>query len=103
MALDCDALTVGADVFLSDGFVATGPVNLSGARIGGQLACSGGRFEAAQGVALDCNALTVGADVFLSGGFVATGPVSLIGARIDGQLACSGGRFEAAHGRGAGL
>ncbi|QLQ19534.1 MAG: hypothetical protein HZT43_14175 [Exiguobacterium profundum] len=94
MALNVNAATVGAGVFLSDGFHATGEVKLVSAAITGQLACAGGRFERPDGVALDASAATVGADVFLCDGFHAAGTVDLAGATIAGQLACSGGRFE---------
>jgi hypothetical protein len=105
-ALDCNAMTVGADVFLSTDdkdapFHATGEVNLGGATITGQLACEGGRFDGAVGRALNGNAMTVGADVFLSAAdkdapFHATGEVNLGGAAIAGHLACEGGRFDGA-------
>lgn len=39
-----NGLTVAASVFLRDGFHAKGPVDLGGASIGGQLACTGGTF-----------------------------------------------------------
>jgi hypothetical protein len=75
-------------------FQATGPVDIAGARITGQLSCVGGRFDGAGRQALNADAMKVGADVFLSGGFHATGKVNLIGAAIAGQLACDGGRFD---------
>ena len=94
MALKCDAVTVGADVFLSDGFEAQGEVNLVSAKIDGQLACTGGKFLAER-MALNCNAITVGADVFFREGFEAHGKVNLGRAKIDGQLDCTGGKFLA--------
>ena len=81
-------------LYLRDGFQATGLVDLSGAEIGGQLACAGGKFLA-EDMALNCTGISVGADVFLSGGFAAQGEVNLGGAKIDGQLACTGGKFLA--------
>ncbi len=102
-ALNGDALTVGADVFLATRdadkpFHATGEVNLVGAKIEGQLDCSGGRFEVEPGkTALDGNALIVGADVFLRDGFHAMGGVNLVRARIEGNLGCQGATFENAN------
>jgi uncharacterized membrane protein len=97
-------MTVGASVFLRDGFTARGQVDLVGAAITGQLSCIRGQFDgvtrrAADGAetvgsALNGNAMTVGADVFLSGGFTARGQVNLVRAAIAGQLACSGGQFD---------
>ena len=46
MALNCEAITVGADVFLRREFEAQGEVNLVGAKIDGQLDCTGGKFLA---------------------------------------------------------
>ncbi|RVT85847.1 hypothetical protein DXV76_08890 [Rhodobacteraceae bacterium CCMM004] len=98
-ALDAPRLRIEGSVYLRTGFDSPGPVNLVGARIGGQLACSGGKFRATDGQALDGNAMEVGADVFLRDGFESTAEVNLGGARIGGQLACSGGKFRATEGR----
>ncbi len=81
-------------VFLRDGFHATGEVWLAGATIGGQLSCSGGRFDNAEGYALNAQGAKITDQVFLSDGFYATGEVRLLGATIGGQLSCSGGRFD---------
>lgn len=77
-------------------FAATGPVDIRGARITGQLSCAGGRFDGAGGTALDGDSLTVRASVFLRHGFHATGSVILRRATITGQLDCIGGRFDGA-------
>jgi hypothetical protein len=79
-------------------FHATGEVSLSGAEIGGQLGCAGGRFENAKGRALSAEGARVSRDVFLRDAFHATGAVRLSGAEIGGQLGCDGGRFENAGG-----
>ncbi|MCV2874857.1 hypothetical protein OE810_01175 [Rhodobacteraceae bacterium XHP0102] len=89
---------VTQDVFLRTGFHATGEVNLYGAVIGGQLVCTAGRFENANGYALNAQGARVTGDVFLSGDFHATGEVSLSGAVIGGQLSCVNGTFEKANG-----
>ena len=98
VALNGDAMTVGADVALCDGFVATGMVILRGAKLGGSLNCSSGRFDGTAGVALEADALTVGGSVYLHDGFAATGVVNLGGAKVGGQLVCAGGRFDGAGG-----
>jgi len=106
--LFCDGIEVGGDVFLSaaaDGrrFHATGAVRLLGAQIGGDLTCSGGRFENADGNALIFDRAKIDGGVFLKSEasgekFHATGEVRLLGARISGNLECIGGRFENGNG-----
>ena len=87
------------DVHLRNEFRSDGPVDLGGARIGGQLDCTGGQFAAKTGRALNCGAAQIGAAVFLRGGFHAEGEVNFVGAEIGGQLACTGGHFAAKTGR----
>lgn len=99
-----DGLHCRGDVFLHDGFHATGEVRLLGAHIGGSLFCTGGRFENTNGDALSCDQAEIGGSVFLDAEtgkdkFHATGTVRLLGAHIGGDLNCSGGRFENANGR----
>ena len=76
------------------GFYATGEVRLTGARIGGNLNCTGGQFENSKGAALSADRVNVGDSVLLQSGFHATGEVRLLGARIGGDLDCTGGQFE---------
>ncbi|GAB1645333.1 hypothetical protein KRMM14A1259_57560 [Krasilnikovia sp. MM14-A1259] len=76
-----------------------GTIDLSGARIGGQLFCPGARWENTSGPALVADGLQVDDSVFLNDRFVATGAgeggtVRLPGARISGVLACAGARWE---------
>ena len=92
--MDAHRLQCNGPLHLRDGFQATGPVDLIGAKIDGQLSCNGGKFLA-KGMALKCDAVTAGADVFLSDGFEAQGEVNLVSAKIDGQLDCTGGKFLA--------
>jgi hypothetical protein len=91
-------LKVLRDVFLSEGLISTGPVTLSGSKIGGQFNCTGGRFEFKHGTSLDCARIQVGESVFLRHGFSAAGQVNLHGAKIGGQFSCNGGKFLAASG-----
>ena len=92
--LNAQGARVVGEVFLRGGFHANGTVSLSGAEIGGQLECTGGRFENRTGHALLAQGARVKGDVFLRDGFHATGEVSLSGADIGGQLSCDGGQFE---------
>lgn len=87
-ALNCDAMQVGADVFLNGGFKATGQVDFVAATIGGQLACSGGTFDGAGITALNCGAMQVAESVLLRERFKAIGAVNFIRANIAGNLQC---------------
>ena len=86
--LDAHRLQCNGPLHLRDGFQATGPVDLVGATITGQLACDGGKFLA-EGIALHCEAISVGADVFLRTGFEARGWIDLKRAEIAGNLQMS--------------
>ncbi|MFI5351662.1 MAG: hypothetical protein ACHQZS_01780 [Candidatus Binatales bacterium] len=92
--IQADRLHARGDVILRNGFHAAGEVRLSGAKIGGDLDCLGGRFENANGPALNADAATVGGNVLLRNGFHAMGEVVLVAAKIGGNLECDGGRFE---------
>ena len=99
-ALSADSLQVDQGLFLRDGFTAigsgeAGAVDLIGARIGGQLDCSGAELLNDSGPALNGGGLQVGQSLFLRDGFIATGSgeagaVRLAGARISGELDGSG-------------
>jgi hypothetical protein len=104
---------IGGNVFLAEApnakgdspraFVAIGGVTFSGAEIGHDFACWGGRFTNATGNALQLIASRIKGSVFLTEAyygsaktgerFVAEGPVAMDGAHIEGDLLCSGGRF----------
>jgi hypothetical protein len=98
--LKAQRLRTEGNVQLTSGFQADFPVDLAGARIGGQLACDGGIFcnpDATTLVtarALICDGAWIGADVFMHDGFSAEGTVSFVRAEIEGQLACNGGTFR---------
>ena len=83
-----------ASFFLRDGFHATGSVDLNSATVGGQLSCTGGRFDGNGDEALTANRLTVKGTLFLHNGFHATGTVDLNRATVGGQLACVDGQFD---------
>jgi hypothetical protein len=63
---------------------------LIGARIAGQLDCSGATLTNQSGDALVAEGVEINGGVFLRAGFSATGAVRLLGARIAGPLECSG-------------
>lgn len=119
--LSADGLEARGGVSLSEGFEACGEVSLLGARIGGDLYCTGGRFYGGDGQdpkALSADGLEVRGSVYLDDnrgplvcdesddgkvawislyvgdGFEASGEVRLIGARIGGVLTCNGGGFR---------
>lgn len=75
-------------------FESSGMVDITGARISGQLSCKGGRFDGAGKIALGCAAVTVGGSVFLSHGFQATGRVSFVRSHISGTLHISNARID---------
>jgi len=103
-ALHADNLSVGQDVFLRDGFEATGSgeqgaVRLFGAHIGGSLICTGAQLHNDTGPALHADNLQVDQPAFLDGGFTATsssedGAVRLFGAHIGGSLICTGAQLH---------
>jgi hypothetical protein len=98
-ALLADGLRVGRDIFLREGFTATGAdqdgaVRLTGADIGGSLLCDGASLRNDSGPALVAYGLQVGQSVFLRSGFTAIGAgergaVRLVNAHIGGSLDCT--------------
>ena len=92
--LFADGLTTKGDVNLRDGFSAVGEVRLSGATIGGNLDCTGGKFHNKNGYALVADKLMTKGNVNLIKGFSARGGVRLLGANIGGDLNCTGGEFR---------
>ncbi len=92
--LYADRLNCRSGVFLRDGFTATGAIRLLGATIGGDLSCTGGRFENPGDKAISADGLKVGGSVFMNDGFKARGEIRLPSATIGGGLDCSGGAFE---------
>jgi hypothetical protein len=68
-----------------------GPVQLYGAKIGGDLNCSGATLTNQGGIALFANGVEVNGSVLLDDTFTATGEIQLMQARIRGQLAVGEG------------
>ncbi|QXJ22737.1 hypothetical protein AGRA3207_003791 [Actinomadura graeca] len=93
-ALLADRLTVEANVYCDQGFVANGEVRLPGARVGGQLIFREARLHNPAGAALYASRLDVAANVFCDGGFSAEGEVRLRGARVGGYLSFVGAHLS---------
>jgi hypothetical protein len=88
-----DRISTTGGLFLRNGFFSIGEVRLLGARIGGNIACSGGMFNG-NGNALSCDQAKIVGSVFLDGRFAAAGAVRLPGAEIGGDLDCKSGAFN---------
>ncbi len=89
-----DGLNARGGVFLRN-VKATGEMRLSGAKLGGDLDCTGARFAAGEdGKALNANHLDVQGSVILLN-VEAEGEMRLRGAKLGGDLFCTGARFTA--------
>lgn len=89
-ALSAMGITVGAGVFMNDGFTADGEICLIGGHIAGQLNLNGARLDGQGGVALSANRLTVDGPVFCRNGFAAEGELTFRRMHITGFLDLSG-------------
>jgi hypothetical protein len=101
MALDAEIAKVGRHVFLRSGFLAEGMVRLMNAKIGGDLDCSGGKFQNPKqakipgaGLALDARGIEIDGSMFMQDEFNAAGTVTLVNARITSSLRYSKATFE---------
>lgn len=77
-----DGLRCTGNIFLSDGFHATGAVRLVDAMIDGNLGCSGGRFDNATGDALSCDRAEISGGLFFRGVAAVEGRIDLSVARV---------------------
>ena len=101
-ALDAEGLQVGLDMRLQLGFAASGSgkagaVYLVGARIGGQLDCTGAWLHNESGPALVADRLQVGQGMYLTGAFTGGGgsvAVDLTGVRVGGTFRFAPTRLE---------
>lgn len=91
-SLNAQSLAVKVDVFLR-GVYSNGGANLYGARIGGNLECSGSTFSNPGDYALNLEGIDVKGKIFLDG-FRADGQVNLVGADMGDNLECDGGIFN---------
>ena len=88
-----DSLQVTTNFELRESII-TGPVVLSGGRIGGALICSGSQLGInGSGNSLIANGLNVRLSVQLSAGFTAVGAIHLPRAEIGGQLNLGGAQL----------
>jgi hypothetical protein len=116
--IEADVVKVNGDLYLRNGFTASGVVRLPGATIGGDFDCRGallnnqdppsiGILPNERGVVLNADGISVRGDVYLTveetdelksardkRTFTASGRVSLNGAHIDGDLKANGGSFN---------
>lgn len=92
-----DGLACEGNLFLHPNFIATGEVRLPGAQIGGDLDCSGAKFDGKGGAALMADSAAIQGSVFLNEA-TSAGEMRLPGARIGVNLACGGARFDGKNG-----
>jgi hypothetical protein len=86
-----DGMQVRRNVLLDGGFTAAaGAIRLAGARVGGEVTCSGARLTGRDegGCALLADGLRTGGDVVLDAGFTAAGTIRLAGAEVGDRLRC---------------
>ena len=101
-ALAADALQVGQNMYLTEGFAATGSgeagaVRLIVAHIGGQLGCMGAKLRNDSGAALEAQMLQVGQNLHFSEGFTATGGGARVAVNLTNARVGAGFRFAPAH------
>ncbi len=94
-ALEGERLTVHGNVLLSNGFRAFRQVDLSDAKIEGQLYCTAGHFSDPGGNSLLLRLASIGGETSLRGGFSSDGVVDLEDAKINGDLLLDGADFSA--------
>jgi hypothetical protein len=96
--MNASGLQVSGDLSLSvrDGerFHAHGQVVLNDAHVGGDLDCTGGRFDSDDGEALIARGVDVVRDIKLCKPFVAHGKVDLAGASVEGKIDFTGAELE---------
>lgn len=63
-ALTADGVRVGGDVYLSHGFEALGQVRFVGAKLDGQMVCSGGKFSSKRIAAISLQGTSIGDALF---------------------------------------
>lgn len=93
VALQASGIQVKGDLVLGYSFQAFADVLVSGASIGGNLDCSGGKFTSSLGDALTAQNAVIGGSVYLRDGFSAAGLVWISGISIGGNLDCAQAKF----------
>jgi hypothetical protein len=107
-ALSADRAEIGGIVYLQQGydlsgtilqeFESCGTIRLLGAKIKGDLSCSGAKLRVKEGNALYADSAEIGGNVFLNNGFESTGTIRLPGVQIKGDLYCSGAKLRVKEG-----
>jgi hypothetical protein len=107
-ALTADRAEIGGIVYLQKGydlsgttlqeFESSGTIRLLGAKIKGDLSCSGAKLRVKEGNALYADSAEIGGNVFLNNGFESSGTIRLPGAKIRGDLSCSGAKLRVKEG-----
>jgi hypothetical protein len=106
-ALTADRAEIGGIVYLQQGydlsgtmqgFESSGTIRLLGAKIMGDLSCSGAKLRVTDGDALYAYSAEIGGNVFLNNGFESSGTIRLPGAKIKGDLSCSGAKLRVGDG-----
>jgi hypothetical protein len=108
-SLDANSASVGGHVFLREGFIANGRVDISHANIDGDLDCSCGHFRsnnnevgAGRGQAICASSTKIAqnlrfddaaGDSSLADRFTAEGTVQVASVRVGGDMVCQGGLF----------
>jgi hypothetical protein len=87
-------LATRGDLELTSCIVVGASVDVTGAHIGGQFNCDGGKLSNPAGVALNADGIKVDQGLFLRDGFEAEGEVRLIGAHVGGRCSCSGSKLR---------
>jgi len=80
-----------------DRLESAGPIEFSGAEIGGQLSCEGARLDGGDGDALNAQGAKITGDVFLRQ-LKSMGELNLASAEIGGQLSCNGAKLDGGDG-----
>lgn len=92
--LRADRLQCKSSLVFSAGFISTGEVRLTSAKIDGILNCNGAKLDVENGDTLSADGAVIKGNVCLSGGFSSTGQVRLLGVQIDGTLDCQGAQLD---------
>jgi hypothetical protein len=79
-------------------FESRGTIRLLGAKIRGDLSCSGAKLLVKKGNALYADSAEIEGNVFLNNGFESSGIIRLPGAKIKGDLSCSGAKLRVKEG-----
>ena len=92
-ALNLESSDIRGSVYLTNGFLAIGKVNLLSVIVRGHLDCGGGHFLNQAGYALLCDNAQISNSILLRNDFFAAGEVRLFASNISGNLECNGGQF----------